>query len=187
MGQKKSKQYKHLQVEHMFTFNVSDYVKDKIETEAHKQNLKPKSFYPFKYEFQDLTLGLVPFFDEKMEYTFGDMLIWKAESFGCTTGSKLASFLLENQDKIPNTWKRYKLFFPGTIWVDKDRNRFLTVLYYENNEWKFLFQSIEGFPAFSQSRYVFDCNNINPPKKLEMGKIIKSEPRSVRFAESYKS
>ena len=156
-----------------FSFYIGD-VNDFIESAAKKIGLFPKSFFPIRYSFLEtqenfVTLGLTKFVNNS-KFSWGDHILFWADFQNCNTGSKLASALIKNQDHIPQKWDKFKLFFPGTVFVDKNGKRYLTFLFKRNAKWEFKFRLIEGFIPLKEEevRFVYDCRNVTFPKKIKI-------------------
>ena len=161
---------KNLDIQNKFVLNINAFNGiDAVKLQAEKQKLFVQSHYPIDYK-GDVELGLTEFFDENIGYTYGDIILNKAESQGCNTGSVLASVLLQNWDQIPVSWGDFKLVFPGTVWNCPDYHRGLTVFFKEDGKWTFTLVGIDSFPSFPNSRFVYDCRPIKFPTKIELKK-----------------
>ncbi|MFA6919557.1 MAG: hypothetical protein WC264_00700 [Candidatus Paceibacterota bacterium] len=172
MGTKKLNMEKHGLILNRLTFNL-DYAEDFIAEMAKKQGLILKSFFNIKYFYppsdnNHITLGLTEFISRETGITWDDNILERANWQCCNTGSKLASILLENQDQIPETWEKYKLFFPGTVFISQSGRRFIVMLFKGKKDWEFKFRLIEGFPVLKQARFVFDCRKISFPSKITL-------------------
>ncbi|MEX0877473.1 MAG: hypothetical protein WDZ40_01255 [Candidatus Spechtbacterales bacterium] len=89
-------------------------------------------------------LELVQFFNYGEDYISGEELEKRAKKLNANFGHKHAEWLLENQNKIPESWRQTFLPFPGTIWWDLNGNRRVSRLLWAHGLWHLGFSLLDN-------------------------------------------
>jgi hypothetical protein len=78
----------------------------------------------------------VPFLrDSDGGYISGEEMATRAVSLNVNFGQRRAEYYLKHQDEIPECFQVCVLVFPGTVWRDRDGNRYVPYLYWFGERW----------------------------------------------------
>ncbi len=92
-----------------------------------------------EYKAGTTTYELAEFLKQGESYVKGDVMAGRAKEIGADLGQKHAEFLLENQNLIPEDYRKFYLVFPGTIWRDSGGGRRVPYLGWNGKQWYLCF------------------------------------------------
>lgn len=86
-----------------------------------------------------------------------DLMIHRSMQLGTLAGQKHAEWLLDNQELIPEQWRRWNLLLPGTIWNPLPHLREIPMLHWNSKEerWELLFARLTHYANIMGARVVF--------------------------------
>ena len=75
----------------------------------------------------------------------GELMKQRAKELNAHLGQYHAEYLLEHQELIPKEWQgKYYLVFLGTVWQDRDGDRFVPYLSWDGDGWYLSFDWLRG-------------------------------------------
>src|SRR3989344_5685094 len=80
-------------------------------------------------------LELTEFLEQGEDYVKGDVMRERAKKSGPMLGERHARALLNKQERIPESWKKFYLVFPGTVWRDRDGGLSVPYLHWGGGGW----------------------------------------------------
>ena len=72
----------------------------------------------------------------------GELLLERSRELGARFGQIAAGILLWDQSKIPADWRRGRILFPRTIWLDCDGNRRMPAWRWAGEMWEPYFYNL---------------------------------------------
>lgn len=91
-----------------------------------------------------IELELNEFLLEGEDYVKGDVMRERARKFGFVLGERHARALLARQNEIPESWRKFYLVFPGTVWQDGRGSLGVPGLDWDGGQWVLDFDWLEG-------------------------------------------
>lgn len=88
-------------------------------------------------------LERVEFFFRTESFVSGTELEERARKLNANLGQKHAEWLLEHQDKVPESWRGTYLIFPGTVWR-RGGGRSAPYLHWSGGQWCLRFGWLDG-------------------------------------------
>ena len=93
----------------------------------------------------NMELELAEFLKQGEDSVKGDVMRERAKkSNPMILGERHARALLEKQGSIPETWHKFYLVFPGTVWRDRDGGLHVPYLLWNGDRWNLNFNWLEG-------------------------------------------
>jgi len=100
--------------------------------------------------FGILELELVEFLKQDEEYVHGNIMRERAKS-GLMLGERHARALIEQQENIPEAWRKFYLVFPGTVWRNRDGGPRVPYLLWFGGGWGLGFHWLKyDFPRYAR-------------------------------------
>ena len=87
-----------------------------------------------------LELELEEFLKEGEDCVNGDVMRERAKKLGPMLGERHARALLEQQERIPEAWRKFYLVFPRTVWRVRDGRLGVSYLRWFGGGWYLLFR-----------------------------------------------
>ena len=78
---------------------------------------------------------LYQFVTSAEEYITWDMMLDRAKGIGAYGSQNLAEHILEEQNNIPEEWKKYNIVLPNTTWKSVTGHSLCPYLSFKNNKW----------------------------------------------------
>ena len=91
-----------------------------------------------------LELELSEFLEPGEKYVEGDVMRDRAKKSGLMLGEQHARALLEQQECIPEAWRKFYLVFPGTVWRGRGGGLSVPYLYWYGGRWDLGFGWLGG-------------------------------------------
>jgi hypothetical protein len=86
-----------------------------------------------------LELELAEFLKQGEDYVKGDVMLERAKKSGPMLGERQARALFEQQERIPETWRKFYLVFPRTVWRDRGGRLMVPYLGWYGRGWRLHF------------------------------------------------
>ena len=90
-----------------------------------------------------LTFCLAEFLESGENYVEGEVMRERAKKHNWVLGEVHAQALLDAQDQIPSSWRKFYLVFPGTVWRDPDGRLHVPFLFWYGRRWNLLWFWLE--------------------------------------------
>lgn len=90
-----------------------------------------------------LELELAEFLKQGEDHIKGDVMRERAKKSGPMLGERHARAMLEKQERIPETWRKFYLVFPGTVWRGRGGSLSVPCLGWHGGRWCLYFRWLE--------------------------------------------
>jgi len=127
---------------------LADILRKSLKPEAESVTIQVSDTNPLAPPYDDwelvedaatpvgtLELGLTEFLKQGEDYVKGDIMRDRARKTGLTFSERHARALLNKQERIPESWKKFYLVFSGTVWRDRDGNLRVPYLHWSGGGW----------------------------------------------------
>ena len=99
------------------------------------------------------SIELVIFIEEGQPDLIGEDMVEHVLAIESKLGQRHAEYLIDNQQAIPEEFRRYSVIFPGTLWTDSVGNHYVPYIRYRQENWTIDFGIVEG-GVDDRDRYV---------------------------------